>query len=137
MAKINHCLHPQTRRTKKEPSVGVFWLVDGKLVIDSTPISQAEPYGVHLTHSRSHLEVWTRFQQGGTVPADFEYEELPRGRVIYNTKISQFRMLTDRCILKNRKLVEKIRLELGLPKDTLAGSDSHYRCFACLQSDTD
>jgi hypothetical protein len=44
--------------TKKEPSVGIFWLVGGSLIIDSTPLSEAEQYGDHLTQPRSHLEVW-------------------------------------------------------------------------------
>ena|ERR1700730_12947656 len=124
-------------KRKNEPQVGIFWLASGKLVIDSTPLSEAQSYGDHLTHPRSHLEVWTQFQQIGTVPADVEYEELPRGRVMYDGKTSRFTMLSDRCILKKRKLVEKIKLELGLPKDTRLGSDSHYRCFACLWSATD
>jgi hypothetical protein len=131
---VNANIRRPTRHSKKEPSVGIFWAIDSNLVVDSTLLSQAEPYGVHLTHSSSHLEVWTRFQESGTVPADVEYEELPRGRVIYNTKTTRFTMLSDRCILKDRKLVEKIRLRLGLPKGTEVGSDSHHRCFACLQS---
>lgn len=134
---MNANIRRPTRHPKKEPSVGIFWVVSGRLVVDSTLLSQAEPYGVHLTHSRSHFDVWTQFQQSGTVPADVEYEELPRGRVIYNTKASRFTMLSDRCILKNRKLVERIKVGFGLPKDTQVGSDSHYRCFACLQSDAD
>jgi hypothetical protein len=38
------------RHRKKEPSVGIFWVFGGKLVIDSVPLGEAEPYGVHLTH---------------------------------------------------------------------------------------
>jgi hypothetical protein len=33
-----------------EPRVGIFWLLDGKVIIDSTPLSMAEPYGTALTH---------------------------------------------------------------------------------------
>ena len=36
-----------TRTT--EPRVGIFWLVDGEPLIDSTSLSEAEPYGDHLT----------------------------------------------------------------------------------------
>lgn len=63
-------IHPPTRPPKKEPSVCVFWVIGGKLVVDSVPLNQAEPYGVHLTHPGSHLEVWTWLQQKGTVPSD-------------------------------------------------------------------
>jgi hypothetical protein len=32
-----------------EPHVGIFWLLDGTLLTDSTPLGEAEPYGDHLT----------------------------------------------------------------------------------------
>jgi hypothetical protein len=72
------------KKELKEPHVGILWLLNGKPLIDSTPLSEAETYGDYLTHPRSHLEVWTQFQRSRTVPADAEYEELPRGRVMYN-----------------------------------------------------
>jgi hypothetical protein len=134
---VNANIRRPTRHPKKEPSVGVFWAIDGRLVVDSMPLGEAEPYGDHLTHPRSHIDVWEQWRLDGKVPGESEYEDFPRGRVMYNTKTSRFTMLSDRCILKNRKLVEKIKLELALPKDTQVGSDSHYRCFACLQSDAD
>jgi hypothetical protein len=71
------------------------------------------------------------------VSREMEYEEAPRGRVMYNTKTLQFTFLADRCILKKRELVEKIKSNMGLPKDTNFSSDSHYRCFVCLKRGTD
>jgi hypothetical protein len=81
------------------PEVGIFWLVDGKLVIDRTALSKAENYGAFKVHPGDHCSVWEMFQRGGTVPADIEYEECPRGRVMYDTKTGRFRLLADRCIL--------------------------------------
>lgn len=122
------------RHRKKEPSVGIFWVISGKLVIDSTPLIQAEPYGVHLTHPGSHLEVWTMFQQKGTAPNELEYEEPPRGRVVCNRKTQRFTILADRCILKDNRIVSKIMSEMKLPNEkTDKGTDSHYRCSACLR----
>jgi hypothetical protein len=126
--------HPPERRRKNQPQVGIFWLVGGKLVIDSVPLSEAEPYGDHMTYPRSHLEVWTKFQQKGTVPSDIEYEEAPRGRVIYNAKTGRFSFLADKCILRDKIMLTKIMSELNLPnKKTDGGDDSHYRCSACLR----
>jgi len=115
-----------------ELQVGIFWLVDGKLLIDSTPISEAEAYGDHLTHPRGHPEVWEQYQRARAVPADMEYEECPRGRVMLATKTRRFTLLADRCILKRKDLVEKIKSDMRLPKNTLLDTDSHYRCFGCL-----
>ena len=119
-----------TRTT--EPRVGIFWLVDGKTLIDSTSLSEAELYGDHLTHPRGHAEVWEQYQRAGAVPADMEYEESPRGRVNYNAKTRQFMFLADRCILRDKGIVRRIMSEMGLPQKTTTDTDSHYRCSVCL-----
>ena len=125
--------HPPAQHRKEEPHVGIFWVVESRLVIDSTPLSQAEPYGDHLTHARGHVEVWEHYQRAGVVPIDMEYEESPRGRVIYHTKTRRFTFLADPCILKDEGVVRKIMAGMNLPsKNTDKRTDSHYRCSDCL-----
>jgi len=99
---------------------------------DSTPLDEAERYGDFLTYPRGHAEVWEEYQRNGTVFPETEYEELPRGRVMYNTKTRLFTLLADRCILKRKALVTQIKKEMHLPKDTRIGGDNHYRCSDCL-----
>ena len=117
-----------------EPRVGIFWLLNGTPIIDSAPLSEAEPYGDHLTHPRGHAAVWEQYQRVGTVPAEMEYEEAPRGRVMYNTKTRRFTFLADRCILRDKNVVRRIMSELTLPRNTETDTDSHYRCFRCLRA---
>lgn len=118
-----------------EPHVGIFWVINGNLVIDSVPLGEAEPYGDHLTHPRGHVDVWEQLRLGGKVPGESEYEEFPRGRVVCNTKTQRFTLLADRCILRDKDVVSRIISELHLPSENMdKGTDSHYRCFACLHS---
>jgi hypothetical protein len=64
-----------------------------------------------------------------------EYEEFPRGRVMYNTKTQRFTLLADRCILRDKDAVSRIMSELHLPgESTDKGTDAHYRCSACLRA---
>ena len=121
----------KTNGLKPEARVGIFWVVNGEMLIDSTPLSEAEPYGDYLTHPRGHAEVWEQYQQTGAVPSDMEYEESPRGRVMYNTKTRRFTLLADGCILKDKILVRKIMQALHLSRNTELGADSHYRCSSC------
>jgi hypothetical protein len=44
------------KKSDQAQYVGIFWLVNGKMVIDSTPLSEAEPYGDHRDHPRSHID---------------------------------------------------------------------------------
>ena len=131
------------KRTRKEaklvaePRLGIFWLVAGKLLIDSTPLSECEQYGDHLNYPSSHIHVWEQWRQAGKAPAESEYEEYARGRVMCETKAHKFTLLADRCILKRKDLVAEIKKQLSLPKQTSLGTDPHYRCFRCLHGNAD
>ena len=116
-----------------QPRVGIFWLYNGKLVTDSTPLSEAEPYCDFLTHAKGHIDYWTELQERGAIPIEVEYEEPPRGRVGYDRKKKEFFMLADRCIIENAEAVQKIIAEYHLSKDTEPLPDSHYRCSKCLR----
>jgi hypothetical protein len=115
-----------------EPKVGITYLVRGKLLIDSTPLSKAVRHGEHLIHDRNDDEYWTQLVKTGTVTDD-EYEEHPRGRVAYCETTGKFTLLADRCILGKKSVVAKIFSRMSLPRDvTESGTDRHYRCFRCL-----
>jgi hypothetical protein len=123
------------QQSKIVPQVGIFWLVDGKPLIDITPLREAEDYGDFKTHPRSHLEAWSLFQERGIAPPDIEYEEFPRGRVMFNTKTGWFALLADRCILGDKRIVSQIMSAMHLPIENVdEDTDSHYRCLVCLRS---
>jgi hypothetical protein len=127
----------ESERAKKavgsiEPHVGIFWLVNGRLLIDSTPLSKAEPYADHLGHARSHIDVWTRYQRSGKVPSESEYEEFPRGRVTHHPASGECAIFADRCILNRKDLIARLKDELQLPNKTKLATDLHYRCHHCL-----
>jgi hypothetical protein len=86
MKKLHKGDQRKTSRRTSELHVGIFWLVDGEPLVDRTPLRAAEDYGDFKTHPQSHLEAWSLLQQNGIAPPEVEYEEFPRGRVMYNTK---------------------------------------------------
>lgn len=119
-------------KPRPAPKVGIIFLVGRKLLIDSTPLAQAGSYGDSAIHERDHISYWAELVQSGRVP-NSEYEEFPRGRVAYDAKSGKFRLLADKCILRQKGVVRKILSGMNLrPRDTETGTDSHYRCFRCL-----
>lgn len=137
MRKTRQGKQQKNPRQMPELQVGIFWLVDGTPLIDSTSLSAAEPYADHLTHPRGHAEVWEHYQRNELVSREMEYEESPRGRVMYSTKTQRFTFLADRCILRDKSMVARIMSEMNLPrKRTDTDTDSHYRCFGCLKGGT-
>jgi hypothetical protein len=121
-----------------QPNVGIFFLLGNKLLIDRTPISEGEVYGDFSIHERGHDTFWEMLRHSGAVPQNSEYDDYPRGRVAYNTKTGKYSLFLDRCILKNKSIVNKIISDLSLPiKSTEVDTDSHYRCPNCIGRDTD
>jgi len=121
-----------------EPHVGIFWLFRDRLIIDATPLSEAEPYGSAMTHPRSHIDHWTWLQHNRAVPVDTEYEQCPRGRIVYDQREQRYHLLADKCILGRRDVVAGIMEAMNLPPGkTSEGRDEHYRCFDCLYPVTD
>lgn len=123
------------------PQVGIFWLVPGPggrvLLCDSTPLPQAEPYGACLGHARGHFEMWEAWRALGMhglarqgLPAcilDHEYEDFPRGRVVYQRGSGEFVIYADsrlhtsrrRCAILARFALEAARVRFAL--------DAHYQ----------
>jgi hypothetical protein len=119
-----------------EPRVGIFWLLGNRLILNSSSLSEAEAYGDCLTHRNSHIDYWTEQQRLGAISHEIEYEEPPRGRVLYHTKERKFYILADRCILDNKGTVSRIARELNLPPEGTAPArrDPHYKCPNCMKT---
>lgn len=115
-----------------EPRLGIFWVVNGRLLSDSVPLSESEQRGDYRDYPGSHLDKWTEWARIGKAPAESEYDEFPRGRITHDTKNEHFNLFADRCILKRKDLIAGIRKEFHLPKQTSLGTDPHYRCHKCL-----
>ena len=54
------------KRVGAQPCVGIFWVFGGEVILDTTPISQADRYGEAMTHPRGHLQHWTELQRTGS-----------------------------------------------------------------------
>jgi hypothetical protein len=123
----------QDAKKAGKPEVGIFWTTaGGKLLMDGTPITEAESYGNLKIYDGTHTKLWDTYQRAGIVPADIEYDEYPRGRVAYDTKKRQYYLFADACILKNKTAVTMIMNEFNLPwSNTVADKDPHYKCPAC------
>lgn len=128
--------------------VGIFWAIRDPargivLVTDRTPLARAESYGDHLTYSSGHYEYWTHLRRLGhegltrrglplAITAD-EYEEWPRGRVVYDAGVNRFVIYVDRK-LQTTEIVERIAAAFDIPPGAYWRSfDSHYRSTKAIR----
>lgn len=127
--------------TAIEPHVGIFWFVrDGEriaMIADKTHLSSAETYGDFLTHPTGHYEFWDSLHRKGPgglmaaglpdAPAWHEYEDYPRGRVVYNCPDNRFTIYVD-ARLKAPEITDQIVAAFGLSeKNYIIDGDPHYR----------
>jgi hypothetical protein len=69
----------QAARKAGEPEVGIFFVYNGEVLINSKPLSVTEPYGKLNSNNSEYDRYWKFGQHCGIVPREIEYDEVPRG----------------------------------------------------------
>jgi hypothetical protein len=123
-------------------SLGIFWGIPNTdyswcILTDKTSFMEAEPYGDFLTHPRGHYDVWSEWQKlNATALAEqaipqavayHEYEDFPRGRIVYHVKARQFIIYADRRLQHPDILADIVNLFCISPSGFIVRSDAHYR----------
>ena len=121
------------------PQLGIFWLVqasngEARLLAAGCPLDEAEAYGDCLTYGPGHYEIWAQWRRDRTVdPAPralvrcYEYEDWPRGRIVFDRSRDLFVLYADRKLLTSATIV-RIETQFHLPGErTEVTSDWHYQ----------
>jgi hypothetical protein len=124
-----------------EAAVGIFWAIQlpakPAIILDHRCLLRdAEAYGDMLTSPHGHYDVWEHWRKhsrdipygaAATVKM-YEYEEWPRGRIVYDPIHMNFTCYADLKILRRADLLNEILKTFGLI-DQPAGwnADNHYR----------
>lgn len=119
------------------PSVGIFWRVGDHLVVDYSALDESEEYGDCLTQAVGHYDRWQQWQALGSrallasgYPKSIlstEYDEWPRGRVVYENPANLFVIYADRQ-LHGHEFVLALKAVLGIVREqVVVRSDLHYR----------
>jgi hypothetical protein len=115
-----------------EPHVGIAFLVGGQVLIESTPLSKVKVSAGCQDHGGDHVRFWRELLAKRVVPPGSEYDDYPRGRIVYNVARERFVVMLDRCIRDHAEAITKIIESLHLPADRIEiSTDSHYECPAC------
>jgi len=124
---------------REAPHVGIFWVVqtpeaEPRLLTAGCPLDQAEPYGDCLTYGPGHYETWDHWRRDRTInPAlraivqSYEYEDWPRGRIVFDRLRELFILYADRKLL-TPATIARIATQFHLPEDcTEIQGDFHYQ----------
>ena len=122
------------------PSVGIFWAVenaagDARLLTAVCSVEAAEPYGDYLTFPDGHSEVWEGWRNSKdqddpalrAVVRTFEYQDWPRGRIVFDQMKKLFILYADRKLMLP-ETISQIQARFALPPDkTTVDTDFHYQ----------
>ena len=107
--------------------VGIFWLYDNSVLQQSVPFTQGDDYGDYVNGKEDHYTFWRSFQRIYPSLQSMEYDEIPRGRVVYSKKDKTFYVYGSKKFMKDTKNKNRVMRDFGLSKkNTIFKSDLHY-----------
>jgi hypothetical protein len=119
-------------RPSAAPQVGIFYVIEGAVYLDCTPMLEAEDYGEFKTHPNGHVEFWPGLVRRLNIWPPWSYDYYPRGRVNYAKMEGRYRLYLDACLLKDPTMVQSIIQRLHLADQAVEIlTDEHYQCAVC------
>ena len=111
------------------PELGIFWIDDsGTMFAESISLRDAPDYGECKIFEGSHFELWSKAVRSNPKWRDKEYEEVPRGRVVYKKDLKKpgFIVYLPKRIRKYKsKVLGRFKLPSGYVRFDM--SDEHYQ----------
>jgi hypothetical protein len=121
--------------------VGPFWIVEADrqpvIIALAVSLDQADAYGDMLTVDTGHVDHWSRLARRGaralreagipTAPVWSEYDEWPRGRVLFDRTARRFVVRADKQLHRpefSRLIAERFGIALA---GAVVLPDDHYR----------
>ncbi|MCC2605511.1 hypothetical protein [Planctobacterium marinum] len=124
---------------KPEPCVGIFWCYRQHIIAETTPRLAVATDSLGIVDSYfQHIDSW---EHKHLYLPDFpelygsEYQELPRGRVLYNARRQHFIVYADRSVMVST-IKKRIAARFSFPVAAcLWQTDPHYRHFHRVSDD--
>jgi hypothetical protein len=131
----------QTRQNKDEsPSsvgfgeVGIFWIYKKTLIQESVPISEGEDSGDYVNGPVGHYMVWRHVQEAIPELRAYEYDQVPRGRVLYSKADKRFYVYGPKEFLKSASHKRTVLSGFNIPdSQAVFRSDEHYATIASVR----
>jgi hypothetical protein len=107
--------------------VGIFWINQTQVLADTVVWTGGESYGDFVNGLSDHCTHWATFQQQRPELRRYEYEQVPRGRVIYNTLTATFTVYGSERFIRDEAQRAIVLAAFHLPRNqTRFVADEHY-----------
>lgn len=107
--------------------VGIFWFLKGDIISDPIPHTLGEDYGDFVNGRSDHCTFWRSIQRLSSEAAKYEYDQVPRGRVVYSKRDETFLVYGSEQFVRNERQKGMVLSEFNLPPEkTIFRADAHY-----------
>ena len=110
-----------------EPLIGIYWYHGERLIVHSELAGEVKVVEGFADVDRFHYEYWETVRLKNPKLSSFEYEDVPRGRVVMKAKGPSFLAYGPTRLVEDPKFRERLLAEFKLPKNgTTFLADPHY-----------
>jgi hypothetical protein len=125
--------------TYESPRLAVWWYTPSGLIIgdsegyngnaDNDKIEEGvlTDFAGNVQLNIDHVDLWSLMKRTCKECMGLEYEEMPRGRVIFNSRTRKWIVIGESGTIKDPRFRFLIKREFNLPTNTLFEEDDHYR----------
>ena len=108
--------------------IGIFWYWNNQVIgiAHSFNITKADSIGL-IDSPYTHVEYWVTLQEKYSELQNYEYEQIPRGRVIFDTNKEKSIIYLDKTLLYKSKINRVYDFFNLNPEQSVLKKDSHYQ----------
>ena len=105
--------------------IGIFWYWNNAVIGVAHDVSTVDSLGLADSH-HTHVDYWQEIQAKNKALIYFEYEEVPRGRAVFNSRHNKLIIYMDKTLFSTDKK-EKILNFFDVKRaDAVFKKDPHY-----------
>jgi len=114
-------------------NIGIFWIYKNKIYSKQINKNAIKAINGFKDTDFAHYQVWNEISSQNKDFYFYEYEDIPRGRVIYNIKNSQYIVYANNDIINSDEAKALIINGFNLKSDNvLFKYDEHYQIINSL-----
>ena len=109
--------------------IGIFWIYQNKIFSKKEALDSIQKINGFKDSNLSHYEVWEEIKYTYRDFYLYEYEEIPRGRVVWDVENKQFLIYCNQKILKDEKAKALVINDFGFTMPYRFIYDEHYTIY--------
>jgi len=108
--------------------IGIFWIYEKQIFCEFQQLQTLKPINGFIDSDLAHYQIWEKVKTQHPKFYLYEYEEIPRGRVVYDLSADQFIVYCNEDLLKDGTSKKLIMKAFGLSGEkTVFKEDGHYK----------